>query len=252
MDKLTLLEYVQRVLSALESDEVNSIADTSEADLVATLAQDVYYNIITRRTWPFLQRTLTLESINDLTRPTILKIGETVTRIDDFRYNITGGTNPTSNVNTYRPITYLEPQSFLDKVLAYDNQSSNVLATSTLTGERFYVYTDQPPNYWTSFDDEYIVCDAYDSSLEQTLQQTNSYAYGEVYPDWTVDDDFVPDLPVHMISLYLNELKSEAFVNIKQAPNQKTEQNARRSWVRTQKNEWRQDGKPNQPNFGRS
>lgn len=252
MEKYTLLQYVQKALSAIESDEVNSITDTVEADLVSQIAQDVYYDIIDRRTWPFLRRTLTLEAGNDLTRPTILQIGETVTRIDDFRYNTTGGLNPTNNVNTYTSITYLEPKSFLDRVLKYDNQASNVMDSSTFTGEKIYVYTDQPPNVWTSFDDKYIVCDAYNSSLEQTLQETNSYAYGVVYPDWTMDNDFVPDLPVHMISLYLNELKANAFIQIKQAPNPKVEQATRRAWVRKQQNEWRQDGKPAGPNFGRS
>mgnify|MGYP000149502562 CR=1 FL=1 len=50
------------------------------------------------------------------------------------------------------------------------------------------------PSFYTSFDDEHIVMDSYKSSVETTLQNSKTQAYGVVYPTFTISDTFTPDL----------------------------------------------------------
>ena len=54
MAKMTLLEMTQDILSDMDSDEVNSIATTSESLQIAQIIKTAYYNIIDGRDFPFL------------------------------------------------------------------------------------------------------------------------------------------------------------------------------------------------------
>ena len=44
MPKLTLLDMVQRTLSSMDSDTVNSFDDTIESEQVAYIIRDVYFD----------------------------------------------------------------------------------------------------------------------------------------------------------------------------------------------------------------
>ena len=48
MAKLTVLEIVQNILSDLNSEEVNSISDTIEADQVAEIVKTTYLDLVPR------------------------------------------------------------------------------------------------------------------------------------------------------------------------------------------------------------
>ena len=72
--KLTLLEYVQDIMSDLDSDEVNSIDDTVEALHVAQIVKSTFFAMMSNRNWPHLRRTI--KTLNPITidRPTLLRI----------------------------------------------------------------------------------------------------------------------------------------------------------------------------------
>ena len=55
MAKLTVLAMVQDILSDMNSDEVNSINDTIEAQQVAQIINTTYFEIISSRDWPHLE-----------------------------------------------------------------------------------------------------------------------------------------------------------------------------------------------------
>ena len=42
--KRTLLEMVQSILSDMDSEDVNAVSDTLEAQQVASVIEDTYYN----------------------------------------------------------------------------------------------------------------------------------------------------------------------------------------------------------------
>lgn len=50
--KTTLLQVVQSILSDMDSEAVNSISDTTEAQQIASVVEDTYYNIISAREIP--------------------------------------------------------------------------------------------------------------------------------------------------------------------------------------------------------
>ena len=52
MAQQTLLTMVQNILAALDSDEVNSINDTTESQQVANIIQNKYYDIVSRGSLP--------------------------------------------------------------------------------------------------------------------------------------------------------------------------------------------------------
>jgi hypothetical protein len=56
--KRTLLEMVQSILSDMDSEDVNSISDTNEAEQIASVIEDTYYNIISARDIPEHQQLL--------------------------------------------------------------------------------------------------------------------------------------------------------------------------------------------------
>ena len=44
--KSTLLQVVQSILSDMDSEDVNTISDTIEAQQVASVVEDTYFNIM--------------------------------------------------------------------------------------------------------------------------------------------------------------------------------------------------------------
>jgi hypothetical protein len=249
---MTLIEIVQGVLSNLDSDEVNSVSDTVEAEQVALLAKEVYLNLASERAWPWERRLISLEASGDSTKPTLMKIPEYVNRIEEIMYDIS------CDEKQYKIIPYSKPYDFLNRIYKFDatqdNTGSYTLLTrpddKTTTQEVLYK-NDEMPQCWTSFDDTFIVFDCYDATVDDTLQTSKTVAWGEVQPTFTILDEFVPNLPEHFWPLYLNELRSLAFVNLKQTANAKYAADARRSKIRLQKSAWRENGKPTTPDFGR-
>lgn len=248
MAKMNLLDLVQDILSDMNSDEVNSIHDTIESTQVAQIVKSTYFELISGKNWPHLKRLMTLESSTDNTKPVYLLVPENVNRLETFEYN----KRRVEDLRAYySPIKYLEPDDFLRRSSALDNTQETVEEIVDFSGTVFFVKNDRHPEYWTTFDDKWIVCDAYNKDLESTVQGIHSRARGYIMPKWEASDSFVPDLPMEMFPALLAEAKSTAFLNIKQAANQKAEQIAVRQRNRMSQESWRVKGGLKLPNYGR-
>lgn len=223
--RLTLLEIVQHVLDKMNHTAVNSISDTIESRQIADEARAVYYEFMDREDWPHLLKLVPLEAVSDTTRPNFLKIPENVVRIDDLRYEITktGITN-----RDFDPIDYLEPSEFLDCVLKRNTDNTNVITVTNFDNVPMFIIDDERPTYWTTFDDEYIVFDSYDSAVDTTMQAAKSLIHAKQIPTWTESDTFIPDLPDHMFSTFLAEVAAASFTYWKQGSSVKDEQRAAR------------------------
>lgn len=248
MPKLTLLDVVQSVLSDMNSDNVNSISDTIEAQQAANIAKRVYFNMHNERVWPHRGQLFRLSSSTDNARPTHMKMEEDVISVEWVRYE--------SRTDTTKPLDYLlveykTPDEFLTLVHSRDPSKDNVQTVIDFHGTPLFVLNDHAPTCYTSFDDEYLVFDSYDMTMDSILQHSKTQVFGYVEPDWLTSDTFIPEMPAKVFPYYLAEVTSECFLKIKEVFSQKDEQNSNRqkSWLSREKH--RVDGATKYPNYGK-
>lgn len=220
--KRTLLEMVQSILNDMDSEAVNSINDSVEAQQIASVIEDVYYNIIAARNIPEHQQLLKMTSLSSSTYPTHFQYPMNTRDIVSLAYN----TDTQGKIN-FQEIYFVEPMDFLSR-MPY-NLSTGVLVVPDVNSNiSLTVFSDRMPTYYTSFDDLHIVMNAYDSSVDTTLQESKVRAFGTVYPTFTIADSFVPDLDDTMMPYLLAEAKSTCFSLFKSGSDPKVEQAARR------------------------
>lgn len=220
MAKMTLLEMVQNILNAIDGDDVNSIDDTEESEQVALIVKETYFETVGRYDWPWLKLRTNLTGLADVSNPTKMLIPATLNKIYWVKY-------------AKNDVSYLDPKEFQDLLDARDTDASNVDANG-------YV-TDANPLWWTSFDDQYIYFDAYDSDTESTLSTANAVVYGLTSPSWTHEDSFTPDAPEKYFPTLLAEAKSVCFVNLRQQASSKEEQRAVRGFNRMRSEAWKNE-----------
>jgi len=249
MASMTLLRIVQDILSDLDSDEVNSISDTTESLQVAQIVETTYFNIIDGKDWPHLYQFFQLEASGDINLPTHMRLPDNAIYLSYIKYNKKGAED---TYNKLVDVTYKTPQEFMRLLDTRHSDATNVISVTDSTGVLLNIINDTPPTYYTSFDNEHVVFDSYDAEVDDTLMSSKTQAYGKVYPTWTADDSFVPDLPIQSFSYLLNEAKSVAFVALKQMPNPKAEQHSVTQRRRMSQEAWRVQGGVTLPNYGRN
>lgn len=244
--KRTLLDMVQTILSSLDSDEVNSIDDTIEATQVALIIKNCYLNMASNRNWSQQKRLIQFEHSGTTDRPTHIKAPEGLKELHSFRYNVS-----TDNGTEYREVKYREPDDFL-RINAHRNEASdNTRVITDFGGTPLIVITNRGPLYWTTFDDQYIVCDAYDKTVDDALKASKTQLHATMFPTFSMVDDYVPEMPVEAFQALISEAKSVAFVELKQVANEKAESEARRQQSWLARKEWQLKGGVRFPNYGR-
>lgn len=239
MAKRSLLEMTQGILSAMDSDEVSSIADTVEAQQIARVIEDVYNDLVDEHDLSHTKDLFALEGQADVTKPTHMKIPQNVSKVEWIKYDRrVDNTDPKS----YQLIERLDPLEFVQMCVARDStDTTTYLGVPYNNNITIYIDLTTPPHYWTSFDDEYIIFDSIDKDIDTTLQASKTICFGNMRPAFTSqDDDFIPDLPENLFGLLYNESMSRCFSLWKQSVLPKTEQAASRMRVRSQRNKWRQ------------
>lgn len=230
--KMTLLEIVQSILSDMDAENVNSLSDTTEAMQVASIVRDTYFNIISNRNVPEHKQFIKLVALSDSARPTHMKYGDDVQDIEKVWYD-------TSRDGSfeYTEIRFVTPLDFI--TLSDGIQSNYVEVSDIKAGTKIRVGTNKAPSYYTSFDDEHIVFDSYDSTVDSTIQNSKSRAYGVKVPSFSVTEDtFIPDMDHNYFPLLLNESKSVSLSLLKGGPDPKVDQAARRQRARVQDNKY--------------
>ena len=240
MAKMTLLEMTQNILSAMNSDEVNSIGDTVEAMQVAEEIRTTYYELYSNRDMPELEGLIHLDSdydpfLQNPSRPNTLRLPSDVPRVKWIKYLDFRGTNDPS----YKTIEYLEPEEFIKRVIEMSTSNYGIYTLVPLTNESDLLYSiaaDRCPRFYTIFNDndDVLVFDSFDSENEDALVPSNSLAWGFKEPEFKLEDNFIPNLPPNLFPHFLAEAKSSCFITIKEVANSKEEQRARRQLVRSQ------------------
>lgn len=244
--KKTLFEIVDDILNDLDADKVNSIVDTIEAEQIAQIVKTCYYEMMSNRNWPHLRKLIQLEGIGDTTKPNYLKAPDAIKEMVFFKYEVQklGDTLPILDT-----VEFKYQDEFLEMIAR--RTGDNITQVEDFSGAKFLIYNDRAPKYWTSFDDEYIVTDSWDSAVDTTLTQSKTQCLAFMFPEWTHEDDFVPDLPAAAFSGLIEEAKSTAFLALKQMANQKAEQKAGRQARWMSRKAWQVQGGVRYPDYGR-
>jgi hypothetical protein len=234
--RYTVLELTQAVLSSMDSDEINSINDTVESQQVVEILKTVTDDIISRAGITTNLTLFNLTASDDPTKPTLMIKPDGIENIRWVRYNVQKIDDPDP---VWANLQFLMPEDFVQ--MMYENNPSTDTGVGTFTHTIgasniiFYYRNDMGPRYYTSFDDNTMFFDAYDSVVDTTLQSSKTLCYGATETSFLKEDDFVPNLQPQQFALLLAEAKSLAWAELKQTPHTKAEQTARRNWVHAQK-----------------
>lgn len=249
MAKMTLLDIVQDIMSDMNDDDINAISDTIESLQVAQIVKSCYFEMMANKNWPHLRTLDTLESSNDITKPTHMKLPVLAKELEWIEYNRRTVAAPTKS--RYEQIKYLAIDDFLRHTSQYDTTQSDVVEITDYSGVKINIKNDEHPKYWTTFDDDYIVFNSHLSTLDDTLQETHTRCSMYVEPSWSMLDGFIPDLPSEAFPALLAEAKSTAFTRVKQMPDQKSEQQAVRQKNWLSRKAWRVKGGIKLPDYSR-
>lgn len=251
----TLLDVVQGILSTLDSDTVSSIGDTVEADQVADIVRQVYFDIIDEYQLPGQRVITTLESVSDTARPNLLKLPDDTQSLIQWQYDTR--TSPTDPLH-YSPVEYRTPVAFLGMVNQRNSGDTERMLVVQVTPEvNIIVDTSTSPRYWTSFDDKYIVTDNVNFDVDATLQGSKTQAFLEKRHIFLKEDSFVINLPQNLESLLFRTAEGTAYAIDKQTVNPKLEQKEKRMRIRAERNKHRSQQYENNllngaPDYGRS
>lgn len=241
----TLLDIVQSILSDMDSEDVNSISDTAEAQQVASVVKDTFYNITATRLIPEHQTTFSVTSLSQVARPTHFLYPTDVKVIDKLFYNVSE-----TNAVAYREVIWVEFLDFFERMPVH-NGSTTTIVTDTDNETKLVISSNAYPRYYTSFDNKHIIMDSYKSSVESILTQSKTKAFGTKFPVFTISDSFEPDLDDVMLPMLIAEAKSTCMSLFKAGSDPKVEQAARRLKTTLQNDLYKTRKENSRPSYGR-
>lgn len=170
--KRELLEFVNDILSSIDSEIVDTIDDTQEANQVVRISNRAYEDMITAKRWRHLKSLVAFDSgtnLNELVGP--------------------DGTMAIDPYNLYYDTVLLEycsPEEFLRRTITRTGTNITVI-------DGINVYNDQAPTFFTSIDDSTLKFDSISDSggLDETVSQGLIYTV----PDRLTSDEEEFNLP---------------------------------------------------------
>lgn len=240
--KKTLLEIVKSILSDMDSEDISSISDTIEAQQVASIVEDTFYNIVATKVAPEHAQLIKLTAASDSDHPTHFHYPENVKEITKVWYEDSEG--------SYRRIDWCEPMDFLSRTDPVASDYDTVLDQNG--GTKLRIVNNETPRFYTSFDDYWMVFNSYDGDEDTTLQASKVRAYGIVYPVFDQSDSYTPDVDATMFPYLIAEAKSTAMSLLKGSSDPKVEQAARRQRSLVQNDMYRTKREPSRKKYGRN
>lgn len=224
---------VQIILSAMDSDEVNSINDTVESYQVALLLRSCFYDMATDLQLPEHEGLFQLTASGDSAKPNIMTVPTTVCRLHAINYDTRDSGDTFAN---WKEMSFVPLDEFISQQNALRGQEDvatiqEVSVTSNGQSHKILCYSDRAPTSYTSFDDTTLVFDAYNSSIDSTLQSNKTQCSGSTYPIFSLSDTYTPALDPTQFAYFLNKAKVRAFFEIKQQENAEAAAEARKQKI---------------------
>src|SRR5688572_12204693 len=151
--RYTLLQMVQKILSSMDGDEVNSYSDTTESLQVAHIIETCYNDLVSNMDLPEHMSLFELEASGDILLPTVMYVPSTVLSVEWIKYDssLTGDTEV-----TYQDVEPLTMSEFFDRTYRFGEDATEVgISTINVGAETFSTkyYSSRAPSFYTSLDD---------------------------------------------------------------------------------------------------
>lgn len=244
----TLLTITQGILSDMSGDDVNSIFDTEEAEQVARIVVSTFNAIVSNADWAQHRKLTQLTSPADNSTPSHMTLPSNVKEVKMVYYDAIRAGETKKN---YVEMKWKHPDDFLRYVNMRNSTDTKVKTVVDASGVELFVFNDRPPEYYTSFDDETLVFDAFDGVVESTLQGSKTQVHAVVQPTLSLLDTATPDLPVEAISLLVEEATSRAQSKVAEFNDIKAEQEAGRQRRTLSRKNWKVNSGRRYPNYGK-
>lgn len=248
MAKMTLLEIVQDILNDTDGDEVNSIEDTIESVQVANIVRSTFRSMMTNKDWPHTKKLTQLVASGTVTKPTYMTLPSGTKEVVSIYYDTkkVGVTR-----NDFTLMKWKENDEFLHILNQRNNDATNIDVITDTSGVSLNIQNDKAPQWYTSFDDETIVFDSYDSEVDSTLQSAKTQVVAFVIPDFTLSDTAVPDLPEEAFPYLVEEAKNRSSIKLRQMQDPAAALESRRQSSRMSRKDWSVNGGIRYPDYGR-
>jgi len=232
MANKTILQHVNSILSEMDSRQVVSIGDTDESSEVRDILESVFYEMQAVRPYRKARRYLGLNTyggsqeigskiIYDLNKAAGTYNGQIV-ELDVVTVPVYKQELPLTEVSR-KDLRYMFPEDFI----AHTNQRNPTSSTTEIITPdvdivtSLLIYNNKQPEYYTSFDDRYIVFDSYDADiLPDGINQDSVQLRAEVEIDFPTDEtDELTQLPRDVIQLLVLKAKQRSFIAMKNMDN---------------------------------
>lgn len=254
--KPTFLEMVQSILSDMDSENVNSTDDSIEAQQIKNVIFDTYYDLVHSRIIPEHNKLKSLGRISNTAGPTTFSLDYLtpfdIQKIHSIRYNVNSDTTSPE----WKELKYIDILEFMELYSEDDNTVAAVLSDKTFeaTNIRAWVRNDKQPDYYTLYNDDFVVLDSWDSSQSTYGVGSRVAMYAQTVPSlngFDADNDSF-ELDNNYIQYILTEAKSRCFSLFKGGVDQKIEQSARRQKVYLQNDLYKnEEQRIKRPTYGR-
>jgi len=238
MKNATLLELVNNVLLGMNSNEVNTITQSIEAQQVALIARDVYEYLEELQRWDHKLSKASLQLATPTAEVNAIGIPDGIQKIEEIRYEVPRDpSNPTGD-SVLKLLGYVSPDDFVEQTKEELDNTVVVKMRSNGTWPQFdldyYIRNDKEPDCWTSINYTTVLFDSYNSDREITLDPLKMQILGYVkYEFDETDDDLDIQIPSHDWSLYKNLVVSKSWLEIKQTQNPASDRMAQRLLTRS-------------------
>jgi len=251
MAKLTLLSIVNTYFDLTDGDLVASIDDTHDAGQVASIAEKVFHDFVSGVFNGTVSSELRqLESIADSTKPNYLRLPDDILNIkgNKVMYNVALDTGTTLNLVE---IPFVDPQKFLVLMGGRSTNQPNTQVVTDFSGYKFVIQNKTAPGFFTSFDDEHLMFDSFDSDVDSVMQSSKSGILTQRQRSFTRNDTYVIDLPEWFHTGYQNAVISLASESLRDEPIPSIARQARLDLLRARK-KLRVGSVSRKINYGRS
>src|SRR5688572_9926765 len=121
--RYTLLDIVQEISGALDSEEINSISDTVESMQIANIVKGVFYDIAVDIGLPEHETLFELNASGDISKPCLMTVPSNVVTMRNLRYDnrLTGETEPDFVEVKYKPF-----EDFIKWTEGFRNQEDGI------------------------------------------------------------------------------------------------------------------------------